>query len=115
MLNLRLYMFQRMTALLMVPLVVGHLAVMIYAVQGSLSASEILGRTQGSLVWFLFYGTFVAAVSVHGAIGLRTVAREWAGLKGVALDAFMWITGVGLFALGARAVWAVTFAKGLGA
>ena len=50
MLNLRLYMFQRMTALLMAPLVVGHLAVMIYAVQGGLSASEILGRTQGSLV-----------------------------------------------------------------
>lgn len=110
MLNLRLYMLQRMTALLMAPLVLGHLAIMIYAIQGGLSAAEILGRTQGSVLWFLFYGTFVVAVAIHGAIGLRTVAFEWGGLKGKSLDVFMWATGLGLFALGARAVWAVTFA-----
>lgn len=115
MLNLRLYMIQRISALLMAPLVIGHLAVMIYAIQGGLSAAEILGRTQGSLLWFLFYGTFVVAVSVHGAIGLRTIAYEWAGLKGGALEAVMWLIGLALFALGARAVWAVTFAAGLGA
>lgn len=110
MLNLRLYMLQRITALLMAPLVLGHLAVMIYAVRGGLSAAEILGRTQGSIAWFLFYGLFVLAVSIHGAIGLRAVAHEWGGLKGHALEAAMWAVGVGLFALGARAVWAVTFA-----
>ena len=110
MLTMRLYMLQRITALLMAPFVLGHLAVMIYAIQGGLSAAEILGRTQGSFLWFLFYGTFVVAVSIHGAIGLRTIAFEWGGLKGTALDAFMWITGLGLFTLGARAVWAVTFA-----
>lgn len=108
MLGLRLYMLQRITALLMAPLVLGHLAVMIYAIQGGLSAAEILGRTQGSVLWFLFYGTFVAAVSVHGAIGLRVIAREWAGLKGPSLEVFMWAAGLGLFAMGARAVWAVT-------
>lgn len=106
--NLHLYMLQRITALLMAPLVLGHLAVMIYAIQGGLSAAEILGRTQGSVLWFLFYGIFVVAVSIHGAIGLRTVAHEWGGLKGVALDVFMWITGLGLFVLGARAVLALT-------
>ena len=110
MLNMRLYMLQRIAALLMAPFVLGHLAVMIYAIQGGLSAAEILGRTQGSFLWFLFYGTFVVAVSIHGAIGLRAIAYEWGGLKGTALDAFMWITGLGLFILGARAVWAVTFA-----
>lgn len=106
--NLRLYMLQRITALVMAPLVLGHLAVMIYAIQGGLSAAEILGRTQGSVLWFLFYGTFVVAVSIHGAIGLRTVAHEWGGLKGTVLDTFMWVVGIGLLALGARAVWAVT-------
>lgn len=106
--NLRLYMLQRITALVMAPLVLGHLAVMIYAIQGGLSAAEILGRTQGSVLWFLFYGTFVIAVSIHGAIGLRTVAHEWVGLKGTVLDTFMWVVGIGLLALGARAVWAVT-------
>ena len=112
MLTLRLYMLQRMTALLMAPLVLGHLAVMIYAIQGGLSAAEILGRTQGSVLWFLFYGTFVVAVAVHGAIGLRAIVHEWGGLKGAALDAFMWLIGVSLLALGLRAVWAVTFATG---
>ena len=112
MLNLPLYMLQRITALLMAPLVLGHLAVMIYAVQGGLSAAEILGRTQGSVLWFLFYGTFVVAVAIHGAIGLRTIAYEWGGLQGRALGLFMWIVGLGLFTLGARAVWAVTFASG---
>ncbi|MEP3635981.1 MAG: succinate dehydrogenase [Paracoccaceae bacterium] len=108
--TMRLYMAQRLSALVMAPLVVGHLAVMIYAIQGGLSAAEILGRTQGSILWFLFYGTFVVAVSIHGAIGLRTVAYEWGGLKGRSLDALMWVVGVGSFTLGARAVWAVTFA-----
>ncbi|MEM7547599.1 MAG: succinate dehydrogenase [Pseudomonadota bacterium] len=115
MLDLRLYMLQRITALLMAPLVLGHLAVMIYAVQGGLSAAEILGRTQGSVLWFLFYGVFVVAVSIHGAIGLRTIVHEWGGLNGLALDIFTWAVGCGLFALGARAVWAVTFASCAGA
>jgi len=41
MLTLRLYMVQRITALLMAPFVLGHLAVMIFAIQGGLSAAEI--------------------------------------------------------------------------
>lgn len=110
MLTLRLYMLQRITALLMAPLVLGHLAMMIYAVQGGLSAAEILGRTQGSILWFLFYGIFVISAAIHGAIGLRTIAHEWGGVKGVTLDLVMWVIGLGLFALGARAVWAVSFA-----
>lgn len=110
MLDLRLYMAQRLSALIMAPLVLGHIAVMIYAIQGGLSVSEILGRTQGSAFWFAFYGLFVLAVSVHAAIGLRVIVHEWAGLRGVVLSLFTWATGLGLFTLGARAVWAVTFA-----
>lgn len=110
MIGLKLYMAQRITALLMGPFVLGHILVMIYAIQGGLSAAEILGRTQGSVLWFVFYGTFVVAVSIHGAIGLRVIAHEWGGLKGRGLDLLMWGIGLGLFALGARAVWAVTFA-----
>lgn len=108
MLTVRLYMLQRITALLMAPLLLGHLAVMIYAVQGGLSAAEILGRTQGSVAWFLFYGSFVIAVSIHAAIGLRVVMHEVLGLRGMLLDVFTWATAAGLFLLGARAVVAVT-------
>ena len=110
MLTARLYLLQRLTALVMVPLVIGHLVVMVYAVQGGLTAAEILDRTRGSLVWFAFYGLFVAAVSIHAAIGLRAIAHEMAGLRGRALDVGTGLTGAALLILGARAVWAVTFA-----
>ena len=81
-----LYITQRITALIMAPLVIGHIAVMIYAVQGGLSAGEILGRTRGSLFWGIFYGGFVITVSIHAAIGLRTVLSEWAGLRGAGAE-----------------------------
>ena len=103
-----LYMAQRLSALVMAPFVIVHIGVMIYAIQGGLSAAEILGRTQGSAFWFLFYGMFVIAVSIHAAIGLRTILGEWAGLRGRALDGVAAVIGLGLFALGAQAVWAVT-------
>jgi len=108
MLDLRLYMAQRLSALVMVPLVLGHIAVMIYAIQGGLTTAEILGRTQGSLLWFLFYGSFVIAVSIHAAIGLRVIAHEWGGLRGRVLDALMWGIGACLFYVGILAVFAVT-------
>ena len=110
MLSLRLYMLQRITALIMAPLVLGHLAVMIYAIQGGLSAAEILGRTQGSLTWFAFYGLFVLAVSIHGAIGVRVITHEWLGVKNWTLETITWIIGLALFYLGSQAVWAVTYA-----
>lgn len=110
MLDTRLYLAQRLSALIMAPLALGHVAVMVYAVEGGLSAAEILGRTQGSVFWFAFYGLFVLAVSIHAAIGLRVIAHEWLGLRGVALSVIGWAAGLFLFALGAQAVWAVTWA-----
>ena len=103
----RLYVWQRLTALLMVPLIVVHLVVIIYATNRGLSAADILSRTQGSIVWGLYYGTFVVAAAIHGAIGVRTVAREWLGWRETALDRLMWIFGVILLVLGLRAVFAV--------
>ncbi len=108
MLDLKLYMAQRISAMIMAPLVLGHIAVMIYAVQGGLSTAEILGRTQGSAFWFLFYGTFVIAVSVHIAIGLRVIAHEWLRLTGFWLSTLTWVICLVLLCMGARAVMAVT-------
>lgn len=107
MLNTHLFLLQRLTALIMVPLVIGHLAVMIYAIQGGLTVGEILGRTQGSWFWFAFYGLFVLAVSVHGAIGLRVICHEWLGQR-QGLGALTWLAALGLCALGLSAVVAVT-------
>ena len=109
MLDLRLYMLQRLSALVMVPFVIGHIAVMIYAIQGGLSAGEILSRTAGSLGWALFYGLFALTVAVHAAIGIRVVVYETLGVRGPLLTGLMWAVGLGLAAMGLRAVWAVTF------
>jgi fumarate reductase subunit C len=107
-----LYMAQRLSALVMAPFVLVHLGVMIYAIQGGLTAAEILGRTQGSLFWFLFYGMFVLAVALHAALGLRVILAEWAGLRGTVLNAVSTAIGLGLLGLGAHAVWAVTAGGG---
>ncbi len=107
MLGIRLYLAQRLTAMVMAPLVIGHIAAMIYAVQGGLDAAEILSRTQGSVLWGSFYGVFVVAVSIHAAIGLRVVVHEHLKLAGRALDGFTLVAGLGLLALGGRAVIAV--------
>ena len=108
MLTFRLYLLQRLSALVMAPLVLVHLGVMIAAIQGGLSAAEILGRTQGSIGWGVFYGTFAIAVAVHAAIGLRVIAHEWLGLKGAALSVLTGAAFLGLAWMGLRAVWAVT-------
>ncbi len=104
----RLWFLQRLTALILAPLVIGHLAMIIYAVRGGLSAAEILGRTQGNMGWAAFYGIFVIAVAVHGSIGVRNVLREWAGLKGPVLNRICLGLAAVLVVLGLRAVWAVS-------
>lgn len=105
--SVRLSLLQRVTAMVMAPLVLGHLAVMIYAIQGGLSAAEIMGRTRGSLGWGLFYGLFVLAVAIHAAIGVRAIAEEWFKLRGLVLQAVTLAIGFGLLVLGGRAVYAV--------
>jgi len=105
--NVRLYVLQRATAALMVPLIAVHLIVIFYAMRHQLTAAEILGRTRGSVLWAGYYALFVAAAAVHGAIGVRTVAAEWTRLRQAGLDRLMWTVGVLLFALGIRAVAAV--------
>ena len=84
-----------------------HLLTLVYAVRGGLSAAEILGRTQGSMGWALFYVLFVLAVSVHAPIGLRTICMEWLGWRGRSLDITAIACGLALAGLGLRAVWAV--------
>ena len=105
--NVRLYVLQRATAALMVPLIAIHIAVIFYATRKGLSAADILGRTRGSIVWGLYYGVFVAAAAVHAAIGIRTVAIEWGHMRPPAADFLMWAFGGLLLVLGLRAVAAV--------
>ena len=105
--ELKLYLGQRISAAIMAPLVLLHIGVMIYAVQGGLTADEILARTRGSLFWGGAYALFVLAVATHAAIGLRTILREWSPLRGLLLNVASWTVFWGLLVLGIRAVIAV--------
>jgi len=102
-----LYIAQRLSAMLLAPLVLVHLLVILYAVRQGLSAEAILGRTQGNLGWAAFYSLFVLAAAVHAPIGLRNVLMEWTPLSCKLVDWAMVIFGVVLLAMGARAVVAV--------
>ena len=104
---MRLFLLQRLTAIILAPLVLVHLVVIVYAVRGGLTAAEILGRTRGSLGWGLFYGVFVLAAAVHGSIGLRSILSEWTGWGGSSLNAAVMLFALVLAVLGLRAVYAV--------
>ena len=105
--SLRLYVWQRLTAALMAPLVLVHVAVIFYASRKGLSAADILGRTRGSLMWASFYGAFVAAAALHAAIGVRNVLVEWSPLGEGRAGLCSTLFGVLLLVLGLRAVAAV--------
>jgi fumarate reductase subunit C len=98
---------QRASAAVLALCVLVHLATIIYAVRGGLTAAEILQRTSGSAAWAIFYGLFVAAVAVHAPIGVRTVLAETFGWRGRGLDVFVLAVGIAIAAAGLRAVVAV--------
>ena len=108
--EVKFWVMQRATAAILALCVIVHLATIIYAVRGGLTAGEILGRTRGSLAWGGFYAVFVLAAAVHGAIGLRNIAAEWLGWRGDTAEVAVTAIGVALTILGLRAVAAVVSA-----
>jgi len=91
---IKLWLIQRVSGMLLGIFVVIHLVTMIVAIQGGLTAKEILERTSGNWLLGGFYSVFVITAALHGSVGLRTVAQETTGWRGVSLDA-----AVGLFCL----------------
>ena len=106
-LELWLFVAQRLSAMVLAPLVLLHLATIIYAVQDGLSAAEILTRTRGSMIWAGLYGLFVLAAAVHGAIGLRAIVSETTGRRGVIVDGAVVMFALAVLALGVRALGAI--------
>ncbi len=99
--------WQRLTAMALAVLVLVHLATMVLAVRGGLSAAEILGRTRGSVLAGGFYSAFVLAAAVHASLGLATIAEEWLRMEGRLARALATAFGLAVAVLGLRAVWAV--------
>ena len=98
-----LWIAQRATAAVLAICVAVHLATIVYAVQGGLSAAEILSRTRGSGGWLAFYLVFVAAVSVHAPIGLRAIFIEWLGWRGRSRDLALLAFSLVILWMGVRA------------
>jgi len=106
-LSAALFVAQRATAAILAVAVTVHLATIIYAVRGGLTAAEILGRTRHN-GWFLaLYLVFVLAVAVHAPIGLRNVAREWTAWRGRSLDMALAAFAAVLAILGISAAFAL--------
>ena len=77
----KLWVWQRASAAVLGLCVIVHLILIIIAVQGGLSASEIISRVSGNIAWLMFYSVFVIAVAIHAPIGVRTILNEMTGLK----------------------------------
>lgn len=110
----RRWYWQRISAMVLVVCVLLHLAGMVWAVRGGLSAAEILARTQGNALVAAFYTVFVLACAVHVPIGLAAIAREWWRWPAAAALWFARLTTAALVLLGLRAVWGV-YAPGVAA
>lgn len=106
-----LWVAQRASAAVLAVCVIVHLATIVYAVRGDLSAAEILSRVEGNAAWLMFYVIFVLAAAVHAPIGIRTVLMESTplpprladGLSAAALIIILVMglrTAFGLYALG---------------
>jgi fumarate reductase subunit C len=103
----RRWYWQRISAMVLVVCVLVHLAVIVYAVRGGLSAAEILGRTHGNWAFAIFYAVFVIASAVHVPVGIANIARESTGLGE---RASLWLgraVALLLLVMGLRAVAAV--------
>lgn len=99
-----LWIVQRASAAVLALCVTVHLATIIYAVRGGLTAAEVLSRTRGNNEWLAFYSVFVLAVSLHAPIGLRAVLGEWLGWRGASRDVVLVVFAAALAWLGLHAV-----------
>jgi fumarate reductase subunit C len=103
----RRWYWQRFSAMVLAVCVLLHLAGMVWAVRGGLSAAEILARTQGNVLFAAFYAVFVGACAVHVPIGLIAIAREWWQWPPRPALWFARAVTAALLVLGLRAVWGV--------
>ena len=98
---------QRLSGMVLALCVVVHLGVVIYAVQGGLTAAEILGRTRGNWAFGAFYCVFVVACAIHAPIGVAGFLDEISGGRGRWRLPIAEVLALAILSLGLRAVYAV--------
>lgn len=100
----RLWLAQRLSAVVLAVCVVVHLVTIVIAVRGGLTAAEITQRVGGNPAWTAFYTVFVLAITVHAPIGLRAVLAEMTALPPKRVDLLCFVAAALLFVLGIRVV-----------
>ncbi|MGZ5201080.1 MAG: succinate dehydrogenase [Telluria sp.] len=107
--QVRLWYWGRISAMALAFFVFVHLAIIIYAVRGGLTGTEILGRTHGNVAFGLFYAAFVLACTVHVPLGLARILREWV-MGERAANVVSALFALLLLVMGMRAVYGVVLA-----
>ena len=102
-----LWYAQRLSAMVLALCVVVHLAGIVYAVRGGLTAAEILGRTRGNWGFGAFYAVFVIACAVHAPIGVANIVAEATGGRGSTAAIVASVLALAILAMGLRAVYGV--------
>ena len=102
-LQAKLWYAQRISAMVLGLCVAIHLLIIFYAIRGGLSAQEILGRTQGNVLFAIFYEVFVIACFVHAPIGVANILQETFPKRGLA-GPLSWILALLILVLGTLAV-----------
>ena len=85
-----LFIAQRASAAVLAFAVTVHLATILYAVRGGLTAGEVLARTRDNHWFFAFYVLFVLAVAVHAPIGLAQCAARMDAAGTAARSMWRW-------------------------
>ena len=75
-LQAKLWYAQRISAMVLGICVAVHLVMIFYAIRGGLTAQEILGRTQGNVLFAFFYEVYVLACFIHAPIGISNILQE---------------------------------------
>lgn len=102
-LQAKLWYAQRISAMVLGLCVAIHLLIIFYAIRGGLTAQEILGRTQGNVLFAIFYEVFVIACFVHAPIGVANILQESFPRSGIAKP-IAWILAACILVLGTTAV-----------
>lgn len=111
-LQAKLWYAQRSSAMVLGICVAIHLVIIFYAIRGGLTAEEILGRTQGNILFAIFYEIFVLACFVHAPIGIANILEETFS-KGAISRLLSWALAVMILVFGTTAVIGVYTGGGL--
>ena len=95
-LQAKLWYAQRISAMVLGICVAVHLAIIFYAIRSGITAQEILGRTEGNVLFALFYEVFVLACFIHAPIGIANILQETFPKSGIAKPV---ASALGLFIL----------------